>query len=94
MISDQGREFINSVNAELQQQLGTEHRISSAYHPQTNGLVEKLNSTVQSCLLKLCNTEQSNWDEYLESVLFAIRTAKHKSTGYAPFEVMYNRQVK
>ena len=56
MISDQGREFINSVNAELQQQLGTEHRISSAYHPQTNGLVEKLNSTVQSCLLKLCNT--------------------------------------
>jgi hypothetical protein len=45
-------------------------------------------------LLKLCNTEQSNWDEYLESVLFAIRTAKHKSTGYTPFEVMYNRQVK
>ena len=48
-ISDQGREFINSVNTELQRQLGT---ISSAYHLQTNGLVEKLNSTVQSCLLK------------------------------------------
>ena len=94
IISDQGREFINSVNTELQQQLGTEHRISSTYHPQTSGLVEKLNSTIQSCLLKLCNTKQSNWDEYWESVLFAKRTSKHKSIGYTPFEVVYKRQTK
>ena len=85
---------MNLVNTELQQHLGTEHRVSLAYHPQTNGLVEKVNSTVRSCLIKLCNMEQSNWDEYLDSVLFAIRTSRHKSTGYTPFEIVCKRQVK
>ena len=54
--------------------------------------MEKLNSTVQSCLLKLCKRNKGIWDEYLESVLFAMRTSRHKSTGYTPFEDVYKRQ--
>ena len=91
LISDQGREFVNSINDELQNLLGTEHRMTSAYHPQTNGLVEKFNHTVQSCLLKVVNELQNDWDDYLDPVLFAIRTSKHKSTGHTPFEMMYKR---
>ena len=94
IISDQGREFVNSINSHLHEILGTEHRITSAYHPQTNGLVEKLNSTIQGCLIKLCNDHQNNWDQHLDSVLFAIRTSKQKSTGYTPFELMYRYAMK
>lgn len=91
LVSDQGREFINKINTELQQLLGTQHRMTSAYHPQTNGLVEKFNHTIQSCLLKVVNDCQDDWDLHLDPVLFAIRTSKHKSTGYTPYELVYKR---
>ena len=66
LISDQGREFVNSINDELENLLVTEHRMTSVYHPQTNGLVEKFNHTVQSCLLKVVNEHQNDWDDYLD----------------------------
>ena len=46
VMSDQGREFINSVNSHLFRITGVKHIISLAYHPQTNGLVERFNQTV------------------------------------------------
>ena len=76
LISDQGREFINSVNADLQTLLGTEHRMTSAYHPQSNGLVEKFNHTIQSCLLKMVNDCQNDWDEYLDPLFVLPSTSQ------------------
>ncbi len=73
--------------------IGTDHRMTSAYHPQSNGLVERLNQTVQNILLKLVNHHQNNWDELLDPALFAIRTSRQKSTKYTPFEVMFNRYI-
>ena len=93
LISDQGREFVNRVIQELFRLTGTEHRISSAYHPQTNGLTERFNQTLQTALLKVVNDAQNNWDERLPSVLFAYRTSVQKATGMTPFELMYCRYV-
>ena len=90
LISDQGREFIDKVDTKLQLLLGTEHRMTSAYHPQTNGLtVEKFNHTIQSCLLKVVNENQKGQDQDVGPSHFAIRTSKHKSTGYTPYELVY-----
>ena len=91
VISDQGREFVNKVNRRLFEHFKTEHRVSTAYHPQTFGLVERYNQTLQHSLVKSANTEQDNWDEFLDGVLFAYRTAKQKSTQFTPFELMYCR---
>ena len=91
IISDQGREFINAVTKFLFNMTGTDHRISSAYHPQTNGLVERFNQTLQKSLIKLVRKEQDDWDEYIDGVLFAYRTSIQKSSNTTPFEVMYCR---
>ena len=91
MISDQGREFVNKVNRCLFKMTNTEHRMSSAYHPQTNGLVERFNQTLQRSLVKLVNDNQNDWDELLDGVLFAYRTSIQKSTQVCPFELMYYR---
>ena len=91
MISDQGREFVNKVNRCQFKMTNTEHRISSAYHPQTNRLVERFNQTLQRSLVKLVNNNQDDWDELLDGVLFAYRTAKQKSTRVSPIELMYCR---
>lgn len=71
--------------------VGTDHRITSAYHPQSNGLVERMNQTLKNTLLKLVNDQQNNWDDLLDPTLFAIRTSRQKSTKYTPFELMFNR---
>ena len=42
-VSDQGGEFVNELNEQLFTMTGTNHRVGSAYHPQTNGMVERLN---------------------------------------------------
>ena len=86
-------EFVKTLNESLFVQTRTEHRISTAYHPQTNGLVECYNQTLQQPLLKLVNKQQDNRDEFIDGVLFAYRTTKQKSTQFTPFELMYCRYV-
>ena len=87
--SDQGREFVNSLNDHLFKSTGVHHIISSAYHPQTNGLDERFNQTLQRALLKMIDENQSDWDKYLDSVLFAYRTSKQASTKFSPFFLLY-----
>ncbi|PIK52465.1 putative gypsy retrotransposon integrase-like protein 1-like [Apostichopus japonicus] len=90
-LSDQGREFVNRVSEELHRLTGVDHRITTAYHPQCNGLAEKQNQTTQNVLLKYLDN-QDEWSDILDSVLFAYRTSRHASTGYSPFYLLYGRQ--
>lgn len=89
-ISDQGREFVNQVSEELHKLTGVQHRMTSAYHPQCNGLAEKQNQTTQNMLLKYLDNKDE-WADILDSVLFAYRTSRHASTGYSPFFLLYGR---
>jgi hypothetical protein len=92
-INDQGREFCNDVSTKLHRLTGAKQRITSAYHPQANGLVERQNRTIQGSLLKVLGINQERWPDALQGVLFAFRTARHKSTGQTPFEMMYGRKA-
>ncbi len=66
--------------------------VTSAYHPQTNGLDERTNQTLKHRLSKLVNEHQNNWDQFLEDVAFSIRTQKQgSSTKYSPFFLMFGR---
>lgn len=71
VISDQGREFVNRVKDKLLSMTGTEHRVTSAYHPQSNGLTESFNQMLQTTLVKVVNETQNDWDEHLPAILFA-----------------------
>lgn len=90
VISDQGREFCNQVLYEL---TGTEHRVTSAYHPQSNGLSERFNQTLIDSLVKRCHDNQHDWDRHIDSILFAYRTSKQRSTKLTPFFVMHIREA-
>ena len=91
VISDQGREFVDQVETELLGLAGTQHRIATAYHPQTNGLIERFNQTLQSALLKVVNDIQSDWDYHLPAIRFAYRTSIQKATKFSSFELMLCR---
>ena len=82
----------NSLNDHLFKLTGVQHVISSAYHPQTNGLDERFNQTLQRALIKMIEENQCEWDKFLDSVLFAYRTSKRASTQLSLFFLLYGRE--
>ena len=92
-INDQGREFVNAVSTELHRLCGIKQRVTSAYHPQANGLVERQNRTIKEKLLKVLGDETASWPRCLQPLLFSHRTTVHCSTRMSPFYVMYGRNA-
>ena len=73
---------------------GIRSNITSAYHPQSNGLDERFNQTLQRQLLKFVNEEQKDWDLFIDSILFSYRVSRQDSTKHSPFFVVYGRHPK
>ncbi|CAF2776115.1 unnamed protein product [Rotaria sp. Silwood2] len=76
---------------ELIKQIGTTHLYSTPYHPQTNGQVERYNSTMDAKIAALSNLRKTDWDDQLPFVTFNYNTSIHSSTKQIPFEMMYGR---
>ena len=65
--------------------------VSSAYHPQANGLDERLNQTLVT-MLKVVDAYSNDWDEHISAALYAYRISRQASSKFPPFFLMYNRQ--
>ena len=70
ILSDRGTHFVNKVVDNLCENFKIKHQLSSPYHPQTNGLVERFNRTLTETLAKL-SEETDQWDLQLSAALFA-----------------------
>ena len=92
ILSDRGTHFRNKLVDGLCEKFRIKHKLSSPYHPQTNGLVERFNRTLCESLAKVSEKEDE-WDEHIESVLFAYRTIKHNTTKKTPFYMVYGREA-
>jgi hypothetical protein len=93
ILSDQGTEFNNELVNKLISCVGSEHRITSAYNPRTNGLTERFNQTLVEALRKHCEGDNNNWHKWIPFVLFAYRTRVHSTTNLSPFELMFGRRA-
>ena len=91
MTTDQGREFCNHVNKELMNVFGIQHRLTTVYHSQANGLDEHLNQTLVNSLAKFAQENRDTWDGKLPEVVYAYNTAVQESTKHTPFEAMFGR---
>lgn len=93
ILSDNGTEFVNSVVDSMLRMVGTEHRVTSAYHPRTNGQTERMNATLVGALRKHAMQDRASWHQWIPYVLMAYRTRIHSVTKYTPFELMFGRQM-
>ena len=75
LTTDQGSEFKNELNANLMNALGISHRLTSCYHPQANGLVERFNQTLIHSLNKAIVGDKESWDEHISEIVYAYNTA-------------------
>ena len=78
-INDQGREFVNAVSEKLLRMTGAEQRMTSAYHPQANGLCERQNRSIKDSLVKVLYENPTEWPYIIEGILFAHRVSRHYS---------------
>lgn len=92
--SDQGTEFTAQIIAELTSQFGIQHRFSSPYHPQTNGIVERFNRTLSTTLQKYTIAFEDDWDKNIPAALFAYRTLQNNTTRHEPFFLTYGREAR
>eukprot|EP00731_Ephydatia_muelleri_P003172 Em0001g3172a len=91
--TDQGSEFKNQLNDEMMKILNIKHHLITAYHPQSNGLVERFNQSLQNMLRKYMQEKKEKWDDYLDTCTFAYNTSRHESTKFTPFEIMFGRKA-
>ena len=90
--SDQGRQFEGKVIAALCDLAGIEKTRTSPYHPMGNGLTERFNRTLINMLGTLDPDQKSDWKKYIPSLVHAYNCTRHDSTGFSPYELMFNRQ--
>jgi hypothetical protein len=94
ILTDRGSHFNNKLLKILTNKFSVKHLLSTPYHPQTNGLVERFNRTLGESLARMSSQHPDQWDEYIAPALFAYRTSKHSNTRVTPFYLVYGREAK
>jgi transposase InsO family protein len=92
LISDGGSHFIGKDFKSCLAKLGIEHRVSTAYHPQTNGQAETTNKQLIGILMKTVTKGGKDWSK-LDGALWAYQTAHKTPVGMTPYQFIYGKHV-
>ena len=91
--TDQGREFESKLLAAICKLLEIDKTRTTPYRPQSDGMIERFNRTLQQMLAMYVNENKRDWDDHLPYVMFAYRSSIHASTGFSPNSLMLGREV-
>ena len=89
LLSDRGTTFLSKLMLDVYRLMGIWKSNTTAYHPQTDGLVERFHRTLTYMLAKSVQQDGKDWDQRLPYVLFAYRSSPQSSTGESPFYLLY-----
>lgn len=89
LLSDRDSKFTSVFWTRLFELLGTGMKYSASYHHQTNGQAERVNRTLEEALRIFVKGQPKSWPQKLGMFEFAYNSSQHRTTGYAPFELLY-----
>jgi len=91
IILDRGAQFVVGMMRELNNLLGIQTKLSTAYHPQTDGQTERINQELEQYLRVFIDHRQEQWPDWLGMVEFAYNNKIHVATKTLPFKVNYGQ---
>ena len=91
--SDQGTNFMAHAFQQVMNQLGIKQYKSSAYHPESQGALERFHQTLKTMIRMYCIENSRDWDEGVHLLLFAVRESVQESLGFSPFELVFGHAV-
>src|SRR6202007_1061372 len=89
IISDRDPRFTSNFWQQLWKLCDTQLKMSTAYHPQTDGQTERANRTLEDILRHYVSNKQDDWDEHLTAAEIAINSSVQASTGFTPYYLNY-----
>ena len=92
--SDQGTNFMAHAFQQVMNQLGIKQYKSSAYHPESQGALERFHQTLKTMIKMYCIENSKDWDEGVHLLLFAVRESVQESLGFSPFELVFGHAVR
>ena len=90
-MSDRDSRFTSKVWTELMRLVGTRLDMSTAFHPQTDGLTERYNRVLEEYLRSYVSATYDDWDEWLSLAQFAVNNSKQESLRATPFFLNFGR---
>ena len=75
------------------QSLEVEKTRTTAFRPQSDAVIERMNRTLQKMLAQSVNDEENNWSTQLTNVMTTYRTSVHESTGYTPHFLVHGQEI-
>ncbi len=93
LLSDNGSQFSGKLMKELTSLLGVDLKHTTPYHPECNGAIERMHSTLEGMLRK-AHSCGKDWVEQLPFALFALRQMPCRSTGFSSYELVWGRAMR
>ena len=91
ILTDQGANFLSELVTQFEQALKIKHIKTTSFHPQSNGNIERMHSTLGNLIKTSINENNNEWDENIKFISFAINSTTNQTTGYTPFELTFGR---
>jgi transposase InsO family protein len=89
--SDQGGSFEAKIIKQLCEAHGIKKSRTTPYHPESDGITERFNSTLLNMLRTLDNSSKADWKSHVQRLVHAYNCTPHKSTSYSPYFLMFGR---
>jgi transposase InsO family protein len=88
IVSDRGAVFTSQFWSDLCYLSQIKRRVSTAYHPQTDGQTERMNQTLEHYLRVFSTEDQTNWPYLLAEAEYACNNARNETIGMSPFQAL------
>ena len=94
VVSNRGPQFVAELTKELNRMLGIRMKLSTTFHPQTDGQMEQMNQELEQYLQFFIEHRQKDWLEWLAVAEFAVNNKVHTATKVSPFMANYRKELR